>query len=666
MSAKPKPAKAKFSTLNSSDDFTSGAFGSVRILRPSRRRVPPAFLLSSAENSVNVAGTACFATSSLREISLNELTDNSLGPCPRKPIFCSTPSAGPVNKRPRFIPLPKSDQSASSPPLSASCTGVLSTFQEGLDSPGQVVSLPCSALLTELHSEEQSQSSLGEQEPSGDLFMKAKSTYNRRRYSGDSKSHTEDTKTKNGGKSQSPALSTDDIESNSHFLSAAGELDWLIEALKEKCLTVCCTVQLERLYNFSVTQLCSQTAYTSFLGHSCSSKPSFNLHLSMTNNKTSDFLQSVNSIESCECAASVIDSESSSTSPSSKKTTEQSTLELHVEPTHHAESDELITQLLAHGPVKALYTKEDKAEIEKKCHTKKCAVRLQKWSQNNAHQLKELMQQKEAGMTFNVSSNPDENGCEIECMHDNSREITETETASDRYPLNNSCPVAETQAADAGTEETVLTTTLKEKCLSNKLMVGIKRLTSSQLKESLQLGDKKLSGLHSCCDDQKKTRHQSDSDTNHSNEITSATRVSLKKRGLTSSKESISSDKDAGRKSRNKRKKTSLAPKEKKRRSVSTHRHGTTRKACVSGLSVSRWKNKDGASTHMFRSRTAQVGADKTVDCSISELVSQQQQQPRVRTACTLTQHSTTVLKLCCCDFWQWNLIIYIIIKYSS
>lgn len=701
VAAKPKLPKTTLSILNSSDDFTSGAFGTSRIHQPSRRRrVPPAFVASSAENSVNVPGTASFATNSLREISLDELADHSLGPCPRKPIFCSTPSAGPFSKRPCLKPIPISDQSDTPPSLSVSCIGVLSTFQEDLDSPGQSVSPPRSAPPNELRSEEKSHSSFGEQEPSGDLFMKAKSNNKRRSCSEEAKSHSEDQdiKTQNSGESQSlNLLSTDDSERSGYFLSAAGELEWLIEALKERCLTVCCTVQLERLYNLTVTQLCSQTTYSSCLGCSSSGysrqtsehplcvgsvqtidlsqslEPSFNLHLSVANDETSVFLQSVNTTKSPEHGASVTDSQSTNTSPpvdckhsaehsSTKEPMEQSASELHVEPTHHTDGgDEFImgTQLPANNPVQAVFTKEDAAAVKDKCLTEKCTVQLQKWapSQLNAQQLKGFLQQKEAGLTCNIkSANHDDNGSEIGHTHNTddledltlSGESTDRMMASNRRPINNSSPAAQTETEE---KAALLATMLKEKCQTDKLIVGIKRLTVSQLKEILQLRDRNLKSptdvSDSYSDDQIKSDHQSKSDANSSNEDTLAAKIGLKKRGSTSPKETISSDKEEGFKNScnipHKIKKTSLnkARKQKKRRSTSTDRPGTTRKACVSGLSVSRWKNKDSAGTHMFRSRTGQMGGNKTVDCSISELISTQHKQPRVRTTCTQTQHIT-------------------------
>ncbi|XP_074486194.1 uncharacterized protein haspin isoform X2 [Sebastes fasciatus] len=617
---KPKLPKATFSTLNSSDDFSSGK---SRILRPARKRVAPAFVLSSAENSVNAAGTASFATNPFREISLNELIDHSLGPCSRKPIFCSTPSAGSFSKRPRLKPSSINDQSSSPPSMSESCIGVLSTFQEDMDSLGKPVAAQRSATPIELHSEEKPQSSLGEQEPhlhrhedpSGDLFMEPK----RSSCSEEAKSHSEDITTENVGDVPSVnLLSTDDSESSSRFVSAAGGLEWLIEALKEKCLTECCTVQLERVDNLTVSELCSQTTYSSCLGHSSSahsrqtddhlsqsSETSFHLHLSVTNIKTSDYLQSVNSFESSEHAASVTDN-----SPSAEHTQEsmeQSASVLYVESTHHKDSSvEFImeTQLPASSSVQTRFA----VAVEDESLTKKCTVQLKKMASLS-----------------DANSSENEHTCNIEDPEDLtcSGEITERMMASVRQSTNKSSPVAQTEEKAA-----VLTTMLKEKCLTDKSIVKIERVSLSQLKEILQLRDAKLKSptdvSDSASDDQTQHGHQSESDTNHCN--VSAVKVDMKRgRGSSSSEDKIASDKEGVKNNvPHKGKKASLAPKEKKRRSTSTDRPGTTRKACVSGLSVSRWKNKSSASTHMFRSRT------KAVDCSIDELISTQHKQPRL------------------------------------
>ncbi|XP_056224377.1 uncharacterized protein haspin [Seriola aureovittata] len=644
-SAKPKLPKAIVSILNSSDDFTSGGLCSSGILRPSRRRrrFPPAVLLSSAENSMNAAGTSSFATNPLREISINESADHSLGPCPRKPIFCSTPSEGSLSQRPHLKLFPINDKSSTSPSMSVSCIGP-----------------------TGLHSVEKLQSSLGEQEPdlhhheepSGDLLMGPESSNKGSSCSEEAKSHSQSSKTMYGGKFPSLNLLSTDGESSSDFVSAAGGLEWQIEALKEKCLTELCSVQLERLDSVTVTQLCSQTTYSSCLGLSGSvhsqqtnkyslsveshqtadllqsSEVSLNLHLSVTNNTIRDYLQPVSSFESPKQEASVTDclpsidyKQSAENSPASV---------LYDESTHHTESSVQFvmgTQLPATSPVQTLFTEEEVEGIKDKCLAKKCAIHLKQLSQSTVKQLKGFTKQKNARMTYIVRSvNPDADKSKKDHTHDIGGETTEGMMLSVRRSVNSSSPAARTQSSDPETEEktAVLKTMLKEKCLSDKLSVELKRVTLSQLKEILQLKDKKLESFtvvsDSASDELVEDDHQSENDTNVCDEDTSV-KVNTKKRSSTSSEYRIASDKEEVVKSScnipSKRRKKSLAPKEKKRRSTSADRPGTTRKACVSGLSVSRWKNKGSASTSSW------AGGAKSVDCSINELISMQHKQPR-------------------------------------
>ncbi|KAL7404280.1 hypothetical protein ABVT39_012438 [Epinephelus coioides] len=643
--AKPRPPKATSNILNSSDDFTSGAFDSSRILRPTRRRrrAPPPFVVSSAENSVNTAGTVSFATNPLREISLNESRDHSLGPCPRKPIFCSTPSAGSLSKRPCLKHLSINDRSSS-----PSCIGVLSTFQEDADSLEQPISPPCSAPTIGLLPDKKPQLSLDGQEPdvhhheepSGDSFMEPKCTNKRSSFS------EKDIKTKKDKELPSLSLlSTDDSGSSSHFVSAAGGLEWLIEALKEKCLTERCTVQLERFDNLTMSQLCSQTTYSSCLGHSSSahsmqtnehplsvhschsndvsqsSQTSVHLRLSVTTMTTSDSLQSGNSFEPSGHAASVNSSPSVEQS-STQESMEQSAV-LYVDSTHHTDSsiDHIIgTKLPANSSVQTLF---DEA-VKDRSLTKKCTVQLKKMSPSK---LKSDVNKCENDLTLKTED-PGDLAC--------AEKITESMMALVRQSINNTSPIAQTQSdPKTGRKAAVLSMMLKEKCLTGSAVVEIKRVTLSQLKESLQLKDTTLKSLtvvlDSSSDDQSKNDYQSESDTNHCNEKTSAMKVNRKKRGSTSSEDKIASDKEVKNFCNipHKRKKTSLAPKEKKRRSTSTDRPGTTRKACVSGLSMSRWKNKGSASTHVFRGRTAQMGASKAVDCSINDLICTQHKPPR-------------------------------------
>uniref|UniRef100_UPI0037E88EBE serine/threonine-protein kinase haspin n=1 Tax=Semicossyphus pulcher TaxID=241346 RepID=UPI0037E88EBE len=286
------------------------------------------------------------------------------------------------------------------------------------------------------------------------------------------------------------------------------------------------------------------------------------------------------------------------------------------------------TQLPASSPVQTRSTEEEAVAVRHESLTKKCTVQLQKCASSPVivQQLKEFMQQKERGLSFGEKSadsdaNKSENDTEDPTC---SGEVTETMMASFRQSVSNSSLVFQTKLNDAerDKEAAVLTVMLKEKCLTDKLIVEIKRL--SQHKEILQLKTP-TDVSDSAGDDQTKTDHQSESDTNHSNEDTSV--IKVKNTGSTSSEDKIVSDKDEVVPQR--RKKASQAPKEKKRRSTSADRPGMTRKACVSGLSVSRWKNKGNTSAHVFSSRTAQMGGNKAVDCSINELIPTQHRQPK-------------------------------------
>ncbi|CAJ1052236.1 serine/threonine-protein kinase haspin [Xyrichtys novacula] len=635
VAAKPKVPLATVSILNSSDDFASGAFASRK-----RRRggIPPAFLESAAENSVNAVETVSFATVPFKEISLNESADHSLGSCSRKPIFCSTPSAGPFSKRPCLKPSSAVDQRFSPPSISVSCIDVMSTFQEELYSPGQPTPSQCPAPPTELHSEVKLHSSVREPETSGDFFMEP----TRSGLGEEHKRNSKDTNIKNA-REPLPSLNlflTDDSESSSHFVSAAGGLEWLIEALKEKCLTYHCTVQLDRLDLLTMTQLCSQTSYSSCLEQSSSVcqtnehplsvhslQTAYN-HVSDETTRGRDDLHSVNGFESPEHAAPLTGNQSTDNSMGCKQSAEQSSSEEgSAEPpasNPHAESSvEFIsgTQSLPNNSVQTLSSGDEVEAVKETCRVKRCTVELQKCALSpvSVQQLKDAglaVDEKPAKTDVNSSeSEPDNLTC--------SEEVTETMMVSVRQSVNSSS-TGKSNDTDRDEKTAVLRALLKEECLTDKVIVQTKRLTSTQLKEILQLkGTTLQSDAHvsdSTSDDQRKTEQRFDGSVNQSNEDASA--VKKRKKGSSSSEDKIVSDREEV--ALHGRKKTSRAPKEKKRRSTSADRPGTTRKACVSGLSVSRWKNKDR--THMFGSRTAQMGGNTDVECSINELMSSTKQ----------------------------------------
>lgn len=638
VSTKSKFPKATVSVLDSSDDFTSagGALCGSRVLQPSkRRRVPPPCLLSSVEKSVNAARTGSFATNTFREISLNESADHSLGPGSRKPIFCSTPSATSFSKRPHVKPFPINDQS-SPPSMLVSCIGLLSTFQEDLDSPGQQHTTPPPVQVKDRNKT----SSCSEV----------------------AKSYGEDSNTKNSRTLPSLNPLFTDSESSSRFVSAAAGLEWLIEVLKEQCLRWPCTVELERFDKLFMTQLCSETTYSSCLGHSrsdhiqptnehlrsvdsghtvdplSSSKPQFCLHSSVNNSSTHTHSQVGNSFESSvtnsqitNLSQSVDYKQSSELSSVVESSMEQSASVLQHESTHCSSVDLVMdTESSADSPVKTLSTAEEAVAVKSTCLTKKCIVQLKAMalSQQTVQQPKGFRKAGLACKSVNLDANESENNCTHNT--EGTEELERSGGVAERMMTNNSA-VTQTQSNELET----LRMTLKEKCLTNKLIVETNNLNLSQLKENLQFKSP-TAVSDSASYETTKSDHQSESDTNHCKGGAASVNVSMKTDSTTSGND-MSSDKDVKNASAvlPKRRKTSAAPKEKKRRSTSTDRPGTTRKAGVSGLSVNRWKNKNGASAHMFKSRTAQRGGNAAVDCSISELISTQHKQGQVRTAST-------------------------------
>ncbi|XP_068448088.1 serine-rich adhesin for platelets isoform X2 [Clinocottus analis] len=579
--AATKPAKSRFSTLDSSDDFTSR-----RIVRPSRRSALPAAVVSSAENSLNAAGAASFAIKPFQEISLNELTD-SLRPCARKPIFCSTPSAGSFSKRPRLKPPSDNDHSCSPPSMSVSCIGALSTFQEDVDSPAQPASpLLSSPPIERLRSQEKREAGPRRHEASsGDLFTEPENSNKRRRRS------EEDATTRNvGGLSGLNLLSPDDSRSSSRFVSAAGGLEWLREYLKERCLAQRCEVQLKRLDELSASQLRGQTAYSSCLGLSSSTnsrlstgilqptEPSLRFRLSVSNIKALHSLGSINSLEASENGDSVTGHQSTNTSPSARDSHPQESMEqlasvIYVDSTHRE-------------PIGSGSTRTPSAvAVKDERRSKKCTVQGHETASSHANVFVE---------------DPED----VKLLG---------EIAAGRTSSTNHSGLAAQGRSDR--PEAALVTALKEKCQSVRVLVEVRRVTLSRPRGIQQL---KVSTLDSSADAVGSAGDQDAASCDHRS-ARDVNRYDAEK-GLSPSTGNEVAAKSFRNVPRKGNKKTHAAAKEKKpRRSTSADRPGTTRKASVSGLSVNRWKNHAGA--HAFRSKAA--------DSSINDLISTQHKQPR-------------------------------------
>lgn len=280
--------------FNSSDDSAVGALGSSGVLKPRRRTVPPAFVPSSAENSEILSDISSFPASTLKEIPLNVMSDRSFGFRPRKPIFCSTPS-GRFPNRPCVKSMAVShtnDQWGSSPTVSVNGAGVSNPLQHNLGSRGR----------RQLRSGKKPRLSFGEPATSPDSFLRTKISNRAGRCGEGGIENSVVTENKTGeGSSSAHLFSNESLESGSQFLPAVGgRANRLIDALKEKCLRVPCTVQLARLYNPTVSQLCSQTPHSSCWEHSGKGysgqiSKSFNLKLSVSSAKTNTSALSVDS-----------------------------------------------------------------------------------------------------------------------------------------------------------------------------------------------------------------------------------------------------------------------------------------------------------------------------------------------------------------------------------
>ncbi|KAJ0033092.1 hypothetical protein NQD34_000199, partial [Periophthalmus magnuspinnatus] len=573
--------------LNSSDEFAPLRRTSQNNCS-SKRRFPPVFLESSADNSVNAAVLRSFATIPLPEISLNESVEQTLGTCSRKPIFCSTPSAAPFNKKSKL----KGFNPISSP--SVSCIGPVSiSSPEQLTSPQHASQFEKEAILNEF----QKPSQLPHEEMSQSVIIThSKSIHNNTSLNRSAQSQCGEG---NPGSPSLPSMITIDDDVSSRFTSASGEMDWLTDFLKEKCLTQLCTVRLERIED--LIKLFSETTYSSCLvdlGSVCSSigkEHSLSVATSHNSNHvkdsellrspklalTHDALSSHESSKSFSVPNVVFVSDSQSTEASLSDGCAQS---------EHKSTIALFSESTNSSTEVADMQDQDMTELssilKNKCLSRECSVELKKLPRSSIDQ--HLTPEPKLGETTSSST------------------------------------VCESQPNETQTEAAERTRELKKNCTDGKCIVKMKKISYKyQIREKLQenmVSDRSFS---------ESVNEETESEGNCTTASPKETSIAMRrKRTLTSSNEI--SDKDGSKKSSNKqsnkRKKLSLARKEKDHR-TSTHRPGTTRKACVSGLSVSRWKSKD-AFTNIIGPR----GGTKTVDCSINELIPSQHRQPMKQT----------------------------------
>lgn len=304
----------------------------------------------------------------------------------------------------------------------------------------------------------------------------------------------------------------------------------------------------------------------------------FHLQLSVTNSKNSLILLSQESVSS-QHAASAPDDEKSDTSPQKllwPVTAESSVSDEHIAPMQPSDCPSQAACL---------------SEVVAAALSSKCTVKLEKLPRRRLLELMHRQEAPEARMTSSDKSS------------------------------RRSLPI-EAAVADTVGEAAVLMAKLKEECLCDKFKVKLKRVSSVKLRELWQgrHNDGKPNSDVSINqrEGQVTNRRQSNSEIIQSRkEETGEAEGSV---------ESSSSDKDETLKGNRKKNGQLSKLQKKKRNSTFNDRPATNRKPCVSGLSVTRWKNKDFGGFNSGR-----AAHNKTGDSSINEMMAGKHKQPRVR-----------------------------------
>ncbi|XP_061686772.1 uncharacterized protein haspin isoform X2 [Syngnathoides biaculeatus] len=512
VTARVKVWKAKDPVANSFDDLISEE--EIQICRPDAKKM---VLLSTPDSSA--------------ENSASNL-DGSLGPPPRKPTFCSTPSASP-----RILAFPVTDQSPKPASVSVGRAGA-SLRPEDRDS-------PCSPPPIVHHSDKSRQSSGGE--PTGkrnppfreghwdDLFTGARVP----------KETSGDRKLEGNGGPGSERLLTAHRASDGGFLSTVEGLRSLTEVLKEKCLSQDCSVQVRPLDGPTV----AQTARSSCLGD--------------LSRETAEPLSAERSYESHLAAAQGDAGSRSGTDD--KSDSETSDIPVHL----------------------SLSAEIGLAEASTSSHAVESAQRSDgSFELFTCAQLTDVRPgQILADDTFEWN--------EVERSESEEIEIAISQRLSHRGRSS--------YGSDSPSGAESLSVALVQKCRRDKVCVRIKRLTPTQLKEFRRKGRKSPSRANSSgLTEEDLTRSESPRE----------------KKGWTRSGSVVDLDKEAPQKCwKVDRQADRPVAKKKTKTSLLPGPPGAARKACVSGLSVSRWKNDSGMRTPpTFKRKRARRAGDGAVD----------------------------------------------------
>ncbi|XP_077380736.1 uncharacterized protein haspin isoform X2 [Festucalex cinctus] len=571
VTAKPKASNSKGKAFNSLDDLTSGEESQI-CLPHKKKRVPLANVDLSMENS-----TSDLDTNPMRNMLLNDSADLNNGPQPRRPIFCSTPSVRLSHKRPHIVPFPNTNQSLNPTSLSVSRIGA-STCQDDQNSPRQ----PCPSPSVLLHSDKKQQSSLSalneqtcppvHEVHSNDLFIHPR----RMDMAGG-----DITSLKNYATSGSIHLLTADCS-----VSTVEDLLSLTELLKWKCLAKRCNVRVKRLDSLTLNQLCNQNTYPSRFADLSPA------HRRPTAEQQTIFMGNMLSPELLY----------ESSFAATKDETTRNELESET-------LDIPIRLALSLSQSQPLLAESEFMEASTSAHTE---------STQHTCSSSEFFTCEQFTGSFPGQMSACEQGA-----YDSFREkspkvvLKRLELDEIKRAVCKKLSVGRSRSISVGTQSSVgsLSMALIEKCRSDKPVVRIQRLTSTQLMELQQKGRKCISSTNGpdvTSEDLTSNKRQNNHDQ----------KVSCKDM----EKGSSSSDKigDSGKETSKKHSKVDQqasgldGKKKMMRKNHFMSRPGTTRKACVSGLSVSRWKNDSSLQAPCaFKRNTPKRAAD----CTINDLI---------------------------------------------
>uniref|UniRef100_A0AAY5K8T0 Serine/threonine-protein kinase haspin n=1 Tax=Esox lucius TaxID=8010 RepID=A0AAY5K8T0_ESOLU len=500
---------------NSSNDFVQGGGGGVRRAFPRRATREPRRAVVSSGSPLADLENCSTGSGFLREVSLNELSERSLGPCRRKPLFSSTPSSRSFTRPPRLHP-------SISP---TSHLLVLSSSQEEMEVPDEPLPVP----ITDPHPGPGQLSSRGQLPGQPGLGNCKEPPSHASPSLGSSESQNGGSEIQHGVVNQlSRALISvvaceqngtdrdgEETEGGSHFVSATVGRDWLAE-VKEKCLAPGCVVRLER-----VDKLHQDTTYSSCID-----------------------------LTPCPDSAHSHD---------------------------HRESADLATQ--TDQPSVQIISDDDEPF---ECNTR----------QVNGGQCKYQTQSVNGGQYIRRDRSS------IRMISVNSENTRLTDEGQSLDSTLSRCQNSK--------EAFSLEAKFKQKCLEVDCQVLLERLTTTHPPTETLHSSSLLSHTRSDSGTSGKTdrsyNHKTHSDSVQSEDRTRPANVARKKKVP-------------------KKWKAGMVPKERKRRSMSKDRGGvrprTSRKACVSGMSVGRWGGRDRVSK-------AAPPHGQAGDSSITELLSAQ------------------------------------------